>query len=64
MVLTGRKAACFRGLAGRNRCKTAANYTEYAQGIDPQALAGHKDAATTAIYRDVRNSEWVMVKAG
>lgn len=32
--------------------------------IDPQALAGHKDAATTAIYRDVRNSEWVMVKAG
>jgi integrase len=32
------------------------------QGIDPQALAGHKDAATTAIYRDVRGSEWIKVK--
>lgn len=32
------------------------------QGIDPQALAGHKDAATTAIYRDVRGSEWIEVK--
>lgn len=34
------------------------------QGIDAQALAGHKDAATTALYRDVRGSEWISVKAG
>lgn len=34
------------------------------QGIDPQALAGHKDAATTAIYKDSRGSEWCFVKAG
>lgn len=32
------------------------------QGIDPQALAGHKDAATTAIYKDNRGSEWIKVK--
>ena len=35
-----------------------------AQGVDIQALAGHKDAATSAIYQDVRGSEWVRVKAG
>ena len=29
-----------------------------------QALAGHKDSKMTAIYRDVRGSEWVQVKAG
>ncbi len=28
-----------------------------------QALAGHKDARMTAVYRDVRGSEWVRVKA-
>lgn len=28
-----------------------------------QALAGHKDASTTAIYRDSRGSEWVQVRA-
>lgn len=33
------------------------------QGVDVQALAGHKDAATTAIYRDVRGAEWVKVSA-
>lgn len=32
------------------------------QGVDAQALAGHKEAATTAIYKDVRGSEWVKVK--
>lgn len=32
-----------------------------AQGYDPQALAGHKDAATTAIYADSRGAEWVEV---
>lgn len=26
-----------------------------------QAIAGHKDASTTAIYRDVRGDEWVKV---
>jgi integrase len=31
------------------------------QGINPQALLGHRDAATTALYVDVRGSEWVEV---
>lgn len=34
-----------------------------AEGYDPQALAGHKDAATTAIYADARGAEWIEVKA-
>lgn len=34
------------------------------QGIDAQVLAGHKDAATTAIYEDSRGSEWLRVKVG
>lgn len=37
----------------------------YAEAYGPefaQAIAGHKDAAMTAIYRDVRGSEWVEVK--
>ena len=29
-----------------------------------QAIAGHKDAAMTAIYQDTRGSEWMQVKAG
>jgi len=33
------------------------------QGYDPQALAGHKDAATTAVYTDNRGAEWVDVAA-
>lgn len=33
------------------------------QGYDPQALLGHKDAKTTAIYRDNRGAEWVTVAA-
>lgn len=33
------------------------------QGINVQALAGHKDAATTALYRDVRGAEWIKVSA-
>lgn len=33
------------------------------QGVDVQALAGHKDAATTALYRDVRGAEWIKVSA-
>lgn len=32
-----------------------------AQGYDPQDLAGHKDAATTALYRDDRGAEWIDV---
>jgi hypothetical protein len=28
-----------------------------------QAIAGHKDASMTAIYRDVRGVEWVQVQA-
>lgn len=31
------------------------------QGINAQALAGHKDPAMTAIYTDSRGSEWVKV---
>lgn len=33
-----------------------------AQGVDTQALLGHTDAATTALYHDSRGSEWVRVK--
>lgn len=33
------------------------------QSYDPQALAGHKDAATTAVYTDGRGAEWVDVAA-
>ena len=29
------------------------------QGIDAQCLLGHKDPATTALYVDVRGSEWI-----
>lgn len=36
-------------------------YTESQGGDYAQAIAGHKDAATTAIYRDVRGDEWVKV---
>jgi integrase len=35
--------------------------TAYGQDF-AQAIAGHKDAKTTAIYRDVRGAEWVKVK--
>ncbi len=31
------------------------------QGVNAQALAGHKDPAMTAIYTDARGSEWVKV---
>jgi len=31
------------------------------QGINAQALAGHKSADMTAVYRDVRGDEWVKV---
>ena len=31
------------------------------QGIDAQSLLGHKSAATTALYVDVRGSEWISV---
>lgn len=33
------------------------------QGVNVQALAGHKDAATTALYRDLRGAEWIKVSA-
>lgn len=29
-----------------------------------QAIAGHKDAATTDVYRDSRGAEWVQVRVG
>lgn len=32
------------------------------QGIDAQALLGHKTADMTAVYRDPRGAEWVEVK--
>jgi enterobacteria phage integrase len=31
------------------------------EGYDPQSLAGHKDSATTALYRDDRGAEWIDV---
>lgn len=36
-------------------------YTESQGGDYAQAIAGHKDSSTTAIYRDVRGDEWVKV---
>lgn len=39
-------------------------YTESYGDEFAQSIAGHKDAAMTAVYRDVRGSEWVEVKAG
>lgn len=32
-----------------------------AEGYDPQNLAGHKDAATTALYKDARGRDWIEV---
>lgn len=32
------------------------------QGIDAQALLGHKSPDMTAVYRDVRGAEWIEVK--
>lgn len=32
------------------------------QGINAQALLGHKSADMTAIYRDTRGAEWIEVK--
>ena len=32
------------------------------QGVDTQALLGHKDPRTTAIYNDARGSEWIRVR--
>lgn len=32
------------------------------QGVNAQALAGHKSADMTSVYRDVRGDEWVKVK--
>lgn len=33
------------------------------QGINAQALAGHKSADMTSVYRDVRGDEWVKVRS-
>lgn len=33
------------------------------QGIDPQALLGHKDATMTNRYLDARGAEWLEIKA-
>lgn len=32
--------------------------------VDTQALLGHRDARTTALYHDARGAEWVRVKIG
>lgn len=37
-------------------------YTQQMGRDFSQAIAGHKDSATTEIYRDVRGGEWVSVK--
>lgn len=42
------------------RSLSARLYVE--QGIDAQALLGHKSADMTAIYRDTRGAEWIEVK--
>jgi integrase len=36
-------------------------WTEQAGSDFAQALAGHKNAATTAVYQDVRGSEWTRI---
>lgn len=33
-----------------------------AQGVDTQALLGHRDPRTTALYKDVRGAEWIKVQ--
>lgn len=33
-------------------------------GIDTQALLGHKDIRSTQTYKDRRGAEWIMVKSG
>jgi len=47
--------------ASFNEIRSLAGRLYKEQGIDPQALLGHKDAATTAIYLDNRKVEWVSV---
>jgi integrase len=42
------------------RSLAARLYSE--QGVNAQALLGHKSADMTAIYRDVRGSEWIEVR--
>lgn len=32
------------------------------QGVNTQALLGHRDPRTTALYKDVRGAEWIKVK--
>lgn len=42
------------------RSLSARLYAE--QGIDAQAILGHKSADMTAVYRDTRGAEWIEVK--
>ena len=42
------------------RSLSARLYAE--QGINAQALLGHKSADMTAVYRDTRGAEWIEVK--
>ena len=42
------------------RSLAARLYTE--QGVNAQSLLGHKSADMTAVYRDVRGSEWIEVR--
>ncbi|EME67634.1 integrase [Paramagnetospirillum caucaseum] len=34
------------------------------QGIDAQALLGHKSPDMAALYRDLRGSEWIEIRLG
>ena len=34
------------------------------QGVDAQALLGHESPDMTALYRDVRGSEWIEIRLG
>lgn len=46
------------------RSLSARLYTDQIGEDFAQALLGHKDAKTTAIYRDTRGSEWLEIKVG
>lgn len=46
-----------------NEIRSLAGRLYQQQGVNAQALLGHKDSATTAIYLDARNAEWITVAA-
>ncbi len=55
-------AACCTAHRGQSENDDARLYAE--QGIDAQALLGHKSPDMTALYRDVRGSEWIEIRLG